>query len=497
MAVMLDPWGGSVPLPEGITLRTPGLVGEVDVTAVPAAAQRDAGAPAAAWLNEALEEHDGRSRFVLQVRDTATAPVEEAMAVRTKYGEPAIVATVPAPPPDHVQVALVTDESGVTTWHVPEAPSAPVAVRDPGVQTFVLRGTVPPAQGNVEQRGFGGWLAKKIVRFVVVPLAKRAGAEVGELLVRRWERDNRPHRLRSFTPRDFTSRGEELAPSVFSTWSGKRALLFVHGTSDSARTSFGRLDRGLVEDLHRQYDGRVFAFDHPTLATAPRDNVAWFLAQLPPEVDLQLDVVCSSRGGLVSRLLSEQLDHPDLRAALGSRRLSVDRLVFSATPNAGTRLVDTEHLTTYVDAFTNLLTLVPDNPVTDAAAAIISLVADLATGVADQLVGLQSMRPNGDLLRELNQQPRSTKRYYALTSDFEPQHAGFRKWATDVLVDQVFGEPNDLVVPTAGTYRDVGGGPFPIAPERRHEFTRSEGISHGGFFANNTVHQRLRTWLEV
>ena len=495
MAVQLDSTGSTVTLADGITLRTPGLVGQADARLVPTAAQRDesmAGAPD--WVRGALEANEATVRYVVDVADTAAAPVEDALAVKTQLGEPAIVATVPAPPPDHVQVALVTDESGVMTWGLAEA-AAPSDVRDGTDQTFVLRGTVPPA-GRSAQRGAGGWLAKKVIRFVVIPVVKRAASEVGELLVRRWEDSNRPSRLRTFTPDNFgTKEAPDVPASVLRDWSGQPALLFVHGTSDRADSSFGGLGRPMVEDLSRRYGGRVFAFDHPTLATGPVANVRWFLEQLPPDVDLRLDVVCSSRGGLVSRILAERLDDPRLRPVLGGRRVTVDRLVFSATPNSGTKLVDTDHIGSYIDAVTNLLSLVPDNPVTDAADVIISLLGDLAAGVVEQLEGLQSMRPGGDLLTWLNSQPRAPRRYFALTSDFEPDHAGLKKWATDVLLDVVLGGPNDFVVPTAGVYGDVGGGSFPIAD--RYEFDRMAGVSHGGFFRHPVAQEHLRRWLEV
>ncbi len=493
MAVQLDASGTTVTLPDGITLRTPGLVGQAEALLVPPSQQRDAGVTAPEWLNDALAANGARSRYVVEVANTEPVPVEASMEVRTAYDEPAMVATVPPPPPEHLQVALVTDESGVMTWAVSE-PSQRLGVRDSGDQTFVLRGTVPPAAGNVEQRGFGGWLAKKIIRFVVIPVAKRAAAEVGEVIVRRWEASNRPHRLRTFTPENFATRGGESLPAELLTrWSGQPVLLFVHGTSDLADTSFGGLGRELVEDLHRAYGGRIFAFDHPTLATGPIDNVKWFLDQLPPEIDLRLDIVCSSRGGLISRILAERLADPRLEPSVGTRRVQVDRLVFSATPNGGTRLVDTAHVGAYIDAMTNLLSLVPDNPVTDAADVIVSLAGDLAAGVVDQLTGLQAMHPDGDCLTWLNKQPRTQRRYFALASDFEPQHAGLKKWAADVLLDFVLGAPNDFVVPTAGVYSDIGGGAFPIT--ERHEFDKSASVSHGGFFRHPVTHDNLRQWL--
>lgn len=119
----------------------------------------------------------------------------------------------------------------------------------------------------------------------------------------------------------------------------------VHGTLSRAHTAFVRLPQELVADLHRRYDGRVFAFDHYTLSEDPRQNVDWFIEQLPESIKLDLDIVCHSRGGLVSRVLTERQSE----LSLGSRTLNVNRLVFVATPNTGTVLTDAKHLGDLVD----------------------------------------------------------------------------------------------------------------------------------------------------
>lgn len=93
--------------------------------------------------------------------------------------------------------------------------------------------------------------------------------------------------------------------------------------------------------LYDRYDGRVLAFDHPTAATSPVENVA-ALADLPGGLGLpplEMDVLSHKRGGLISRVLTEQ-------AALGSidGRLAVRNPSMVATPNAGTALADVDHL---------------------------------------------------------------------------------------------------------------------------------------------------------
>ena len=53
----------------------------------------------------------------------------------------------------------------------------------------------------------------------------------------------------------------------------------VHGMFSLENTGFGALPKAFVAELHRRYQGRVFAFDHFTLSEDPRENVDWLLRQ--------------------------------------------------------------------------------------------------------------------------------------------------------------------------------------------------------------------------
>src|SRR5690349_15436610 len=60
-----------------------------------------------------------------------------------------------------------------------------------------------------------------------------------------------------------------------------RVLMFVHGTFSSSHAGFGALPAATMAELHRRYDGRVIAFDHPTVGVDPALNAQWLLGQLP------------------------------------------------------------------------------------------------------------------------------------------------------------------------------------------------------------------------
>ena len=167
--------------------------------------------------------------------------------------------------------------------------------------------------------------------------------------VGRWELAKRPYRLRGFEPG--TSHLVDvpaLDPAALSRLSEGRALLMVYGTLSRAHVGFGALPADFVEELHRHYEGRVFAFDHYTLSEDPLQNAEWLVRALPEGARLDLDVVCHSRGGLVSRVLTER----GSEIALGSRAISVGKVAFVATPNAGTALADWQHMGDLVDTYT-------------------------------------------------------------------------------------------------------------------------------------------------
>jgi len=261
--------------------------------------------------------------------------------------------------------------------------------------------------------------------------------------------------------------------------------MFVHGTFSQSHTGFGALPKDFIEEVHRAYSGRVVAFDHFTLSHDPLRNVKELAERIPEGADLELDIICHSRGGLVSRVLAEKQGE----LSLGSRRIAIGRIVFVATPNGGTLLADAEHLNELIDTYTNRLNCVPEVGVTDVLETIITVVKQLAVGTLKGLEGLRSMDPDAAFLKEwLNVQDTSAPTYFALGSNYEPPVAG---WATfkDAVLDAIFKNQNDLVVPTEGVYADNGSSVFPIADRR--VFAEQEGIAHSGFFANEKARQHI------
>ncbi len=490
----LSPEGLLVEPAPGVRLRTPGLEGEVHVHHGTSAGTRSAEETREDFL-EALRHNEMEEDLTLEIR--RPREVAESEGSRAGGGPDDITLEVPDPGDGWAQVVLYESEDGVLSWHLPEERNAGTTTRGSGSLTYHLPREVAldeGEEGDEGQRGILGAVGSKIVKVLTFRLAK-AGAEwVGDHFARRIEERLKPHALVRFAPdcyRDHipqTPTAAELA-----ALSTGRGLLFVHGTASSAYGAFHNLPEDRFADLYQRYDGRVLAFNHPTVSVSPVDNVAWLADRLAGLGlhRLEVDVISHSRGGLVSRVLTEQ---PDLGGITG--RVDVRRLVMVATPNAGTALTDVEHLEQLLNRLTTLIQLVPDNGVTDALDVILAVLKQVATGVFSSLDGLMAMNPDGDFLRKtLNRPGQTSSVYFAAAADFDPPEGSkLLRIARDHLTDLVFGKVgNDLVVPTEGVFTVPDAGTFPVADPL--VFGAADAVDHSGYWARPELDERLQVWL--
>ncbi|HYO14678.1 MAG TPA: hypothetical protein VE685_15900 [Thermoanaerobaculia bacterium] len=488
----LNPNGNPVRI-GNIILRTPGLAGEARALPPNVPETRSA-----EGTTEDLDRALAGAGVVPQETIEITAPrlveVPAGTALRsTSHDEPAIEVTVPDAGEDWGQFLLAADESGVATWNFPVDQENRLDItRGGGTRTYVVRRFVAPAEGIPETRGLLGAAGKKILKVLAFKLLDPIGERVGDYFVSRWEKKKRPYRFRSFLPESYNSPDvPSLGPEDWARLSSGRALLLIHGTNSRTHVAFSALSEETVRAFHERYQGRVFAFDHFTLSEDPRQNVEWFFDNVPDGARLDVDVVCHSRGGLVARTLAER----ESEFSLGSRDLNIQKIVFVAVPNAGTILANAKYMSDFLDTYTNLLNFLPDNGVTEVFEGIVTVAKQLAVGALKGLDGLQSMLPGGPFLKALNKGDRDGKRYFALTSHYEPTVAGWKAWATDRLLDKIFKTENDLVVPTLGVYDKNGSGFFPIEDHDRIVFEKVDGIAHTRFFGEPRVQERILGWL--
>jgi pimeloyl-ACP methyl ester carboxylesterase len=440
--------------------------------------------------------HDALAAAGVEERQTVevAAAQETGPATRSVGDQPAMELQLRDPGAGFGQMVMAADELGVVSWHV-AAPSTAPATRGASAaptRTYLIPRSVPSERPTAPgTRGIVSALGRKVLKELVFPLIDPIVGEIGAGFVNRMETKRWPYRVRTFQPDDFTSdAAREVTGADWTRLSRGRALLFVHGTFSRAHLAFGQLTPELLAELHRRYDGRVFAYDHFTLSHDPAENVKRFLAAMPSQVGLDVDIVCHSRGGLVSRMLVERL------ATFGAdpRRFRVGRVVFVGSPNAGTPLASPTRTGDFVDVCTNVLDVLPDNGVTDVLTMIISVVKQLAVGVLGGLDGLQSMNPEGEFARQLNTGARSGEaKYFAITSNATPTEAGLKRLLVTKGLGKLMAGANDLVVPTEGVFRENGSGFFPI--EDRLVLDGGEGVTHTHYFGNERVRRKMLEWL--
>lgn len=488
----LDPTGSEIAF-DDVVIRSPGVSGEV-VVSKPTPGESRSQALGSDALGLALDAQEVDTDYIIEIGGIDEQPTDAGISSRSMTpGQKGIEIKVPAAGEGWGQVLLATDENGVATWQFPvDEDGAPDTTRGGTTVTFIVPGYVAEPTGTDETRGILGWLGKKVIRVLSFALDPVIG-KVGDFFASKWEEKNRPYSIRRITRETYRTNGAgELALDDWRQLASGRSLLFIHGTFSRAASAFYELEPAFIDELNERYSGRIFAFDHKTLSEDPTDNATYFVNAMPSGQALDVDIVCHSRGGHVSRVLAEaQANLP-----LDGKLLRVNQIVFVASPNRGTVLTDAKYMGDFVDAHTNILSALPDNVVTDVLEAIVAVVKQLAVGALRGLEGLQSMNPSGPYLKDFLNRGEVTKaKYRAIAADFEPENPKFKPWAKDKLMDRIFKEQNDLVVPTKGVYEKNGDAMFPIDADNLLDLAGFENVHHGNYFAHGRVVDQLRVWL--
>ncbi|GJG89137.1 hypothetical protein tb265_43180 [Gemmatimonadetes bacterium T265] len=488
-----------------VTLTAAGVAGEAALGpptpagAAPEAVADDSSGPHGASLPDPLARALGSAGAVVReaiVVTAAPAPAGRARAADARDGAPgAVDVAVADAGPGYGQLLVSEDALGRVSFHFAEdvGPAGRGGgAGAAGVRTFRVPARPAPPDAEPDGRFVPvPGAARFVLKHVVFPLLDPLVGAVGEDYAARWEAAYRPYRIRTFGPDDYTSeRGTVINAERWRGLGAGRALLFVHGTFSRAHSAFGGLPRAVMTALSERYGGRLFAFDHYTLSEDPSANVERFVRHLPPDVALDLDIVCHSRGGLVSRRLAERQSE----LTLGARRVRVGKVVFVGAPNAGTVLADADRMGALIDTYATVLNVFPDPASKEVLQGVVTVAKQLAVGVAKGLPGLQSMCPGGPYARALNAGARDgTARYFALASDYTPSAPGLRAMLADRLMDGVFDGANDLVVPADGVWHANGSGFFPIDDHR--VLAGAESVAHTEFFGSPAAQAQLLEWL--
>ncbi|GAA1061443.1 lipase family alpha/beta hydrolase [Agromyces bracchium] len=509
----LDGTTTGVEVAPGYWITAPGLRGSVEARLPRPVGSADRGPELATEAFDAAARESGLRevmKFELHVQEVPLPPA--APRQRAATGEDAFVLETPDLGPEVGQVVLALDEAGAVTWNFPEtadrAVEVPATRGAGGKKRFVIRQATPapPATGTAANRGIFGAIGRKLLKVLIYPVTDAILGPVSQFFAGKWEETKRPYLVRAFGPGNYV---DPMSTGFGRTdWDGldqKRALLFLHGTFSTSHDAFHHLPAPTMEELHRRYEGRVFAFNHYTLSHTPQENVQQFAKMLPHGIHLDLDIVAHSRGGLVARTLAGELSgssHGVMRMDVPG--VTVRRAVFVATPNHGTALADADHLIAFIDRFTTLLNLAPPGPaevVADVLEAIITAVKVIGHAIVNGLPGLQSMAPKGGFINAINGGTGPAAVYFSIAANYEPDRSGplwplVRDSVKNSVIDRVFGEDkNDLVVPTLGVSAGSKDPVFPITSGHSFTFSGEANVHHNIFFAQAPTSEKLLSWL--
>ena len=309
-----------------------------------------------------------------------------------------------------------------------------------------------------------------------------------------------------------TGMRQAVTPAKLRQSSGQRVLLFIHGIFSSIGGAFGALASptsaadgstaaALLPELLTRYQGRVFGYDHWTIAKTPLQNACDLLDALPAGANWDVDLVCHSRGGLLVRaLLAEaaagiRLANEEL-AGMAARRAGkirqVEKVFFVAAANQGSQLAEPDDVRNFLNVAALLASL------TDCMA--LDVVIGLARWVVAagfDLPSVQALASGSSLIADLGKTGsllRNDDCHYA-RADFD--YATSRLYESAVYIDRYLMQAdNDLVVPYAGvTLPGDADAPdermlaFGTPAQKQHE------VWHTEFFKQYRMQQFLRAAL--
>ncbi|MBI5015873.1 MAG: alpha/beta hydrolase [Deltaproteobacteria bacterium] len=478
----------------GITLIAPGLRGNGVWRDVRRAGETRAATGEKTLLDQALAEANLEDRHTIELEaDTPSAAPGARGRGAAALRDDEVLLDVPSGR-DEIQFLLYRDEGGVISLHMPEPvpPGKAVstrAVTAPELFRYRLSLRSATARGPAVGRGLFGPLAKKILKVVVLkllrPVVGRAVCGAATL----WEDAARSFRGFHGGPLEQLLGAEPLPFGDWSALQGKKALLFLHGTTSTTAGAFAGLGTqpAAAARLYAAYGDRVVGFNHHTLSRSVSENAAELYAALAAAPgEYRFDVVSHSRGGLLARALAEQAPP----AGMLSRGLAVhvDRAVFVGTPNSGTDLASPTNLPKTLDRLANVVSFLPDSAVTVALSGVLATAAYVSEVGLAYVPGLADQAPGSPFLSTLNTPSASGAAYFAIQANYEPQ-GGLVNAIKDGVMDRLFGQTaNDLVVPTAGVSRTAA---FSLPAARVKEYDAAAQVHHTNFF------EQEETWTRI
>ena len=305
-------------------------------------------------------------------------------------------------------------------------------------------------------------------------------------------------------------------PQVDPADDGGPLLVLVHGTFVDTVSTFGKLWTGhpqTVRDLFAQYQGRVYALDHPTMGESPITNALALVRALPAGARLHL--LTHSRGGLVAEVLAracgggplgaDQLalfndqryatHRTDLQALVRmaqTKGLKIERVVRVACPARGTLLASRRF-----DAYLSVLQWGLQLAGVPVAPQLVDFLHEVARRRADPSVlpGIEAMMPGSAVVAWLNNSDETIPGdLRVVAGDLQGDSIG--SWVKTLLSDAFYWTDNDLVVQTRSMY---GGSPRSTGaagPGASFLLDRGAKVTHFNYFANQRTVDAIASGLK-
>jgi hypothetical protein len=452
---------------------------------------------------EAIDENDLRPFGPAIEAQPLAIDIAEVPILSTPESADEFVEMRAIPPPGESLLVMV-ESDGIIQWVLPSNPPQDALLIAEGLGESVetpteLRFHIPQSvllgtsiAGASE--GLFGTIGKAIVRFF--SFTKEligAGLEaVLQFIVDKVEARNKREAFRFF---DRTSNFGDVPPDALAQMAGRRVLLLTHGIFSSLAGAFDGIadpNGPVLQHLRTIYQDRIIGWDHWTIAKTPLENARDLLERLPPGI--QPDVVCHSRGGLVTRAMLEHSDLHDLRA---SKFPKVGKAIYVAGANQGSQLATRANL----NRLLNIYSAVASIPILGAAGVALKVVVGFLKVLAQVATRLPSIEAlSSDLsknmfLQELNA-PLLTPvgEIVVLHANYDPSAGPLARFL-DLNVDTIFNAANDMVVPFAGAelfdkFQQIGTNISFGSPVQTQTV-----VMHTNFFRQPSVHDLLRAEL--
>ncbi|MBU0480785.1 MAG: hypothetical protein KKG47_06770 [Proteobacteria bacterium] len=378
------------------------------------------------------------------------------------------VVQVDVPSPNDMLLVAMKIDRGIVQFHLPESTDQPRGAHTllESARTGYSRFIIPISHGEYGGN-FQGKMAitlfdplKTVVRFfkvrIVDELLQAPITTLTNYIANKIESHVKDEQFRSLADPDFPV----LTPDDLATMSGEKTVLFIHGILSSIEGAFHALGKGgnsVLQQLSDKYNGRLIGWDHWTVSKTMTKNAIDLLNALPDDMDVH--IVCHSRGGAVTRAI---LEDPALKNLREKKLRTVNEVIFVAGANQGSPLANPDRLVDLINVFNGLYSLV-GNGSGVSIKVIVGVLKVLLHGVFN-IPSLRDLTPGSKFYQRLNG-PYCTpaQEYCYVRANFDEKGISVRS-TLDTLADSYIQEPNDLVVPFKGamTFDPYLSGKVPV-----------------------------------